>query len=61
MGKIAPLGVSVLGNTYRVTNLNESVGGRKNVTDQTALVAQKAALLATLDMWSISNPDDYDM
>lgn len=54
-------GVSVLGNTYRVTNLNESVGGRKNVTDQTALVAQKAALLATLDMWSISNPDDYDM
>ena len=54
-------GVSVLGNTFRVTNLNESVGGRKNVTDQTALVAQKAALLATLDMWSISNPDDYDM
>ena len=54
-------GVSVLGNTFRITNLSESVGGRRNVTDETALVAQKAAILATLDMWTVSNPDNYDM
>ena len=54
-------GVSVWGNTFRLTNLNEGIGGRKNITDQTAIVAQKAAILATLDMWSISDPDDYDM
>lgn len=54
-------GVSILGNTFRITNLIESVGGRRNVTDETALVAQKAAILATLDMWTVSNPDNYDM
>ena len=54
-------GVSIWGNTFRLTNLNEGVGGRKNITDQTAVVAQKAAILATLDMWSVSDPDDYDM
>ena len=54
-------GVSILGNTFRITNLSESVGGRRNVTDETALVAQKAAILATLDMWTVSNPDNYDM
>ncbi|MBR5567276.1 MAG: DUF4886 domain-containing protein [Bacteroidales bacterium] len=54
-------GVSVLGNAFRITNLSESVGGRRNVTDETALVAQKAAILATLDMWTVSNPDNYDM
>lgn len=54
-------GVSIWGNTFRLTGLDESVGGRKNITDQTAIVAQKAAILATLDMWAVSNPDDYDM
>lgn len=54
-------GVSIWGNTFRLTNLDESVGGRKNITDQTAVVAQKAAILATLDMWTVSDPDDYDM
>ena len=54
-------GVSILGNTFRVTNLDESKGGRRNITDQTAVVAQKAAILATLDMWNVSDPDDYDM
>lgn len=54
-------GVSILGNTFRITNLSESVGGRRNVTDETALAAQKAAILATLDMWTVSNPDNYDM
>lgn len=54
-------GVSIWGNTFRLTNLDESKGGRRNITDQTAVVAQKAAILATLDMWSVSDPDDYDM
>lgn len=54
-------GVSIWGNTFRLTNLDEGVGGRKNITDQTAIVAQKAAILATLDMWNVSDPDDYDM
>jgi polyhydroxyalkanoate synthesis regulator phasin len=54
-------GVSIWGNTFRLTNLDESIGGRKNITDHTAIVAQKAAILATLDMWTVSDPDDYDM
>ena len=54
-------GVSIWGNTFRLTNLDESKGGRRNITDQTAIVAQKAAILATLDMWNISDPDGYDM
>ena len=54
-------GVSIFGNTFRVTNLDESKGGRRNITDQTAVVAQKAAILATLDMWNVYDPDDYDM
>ena len=54
-------GVSIWGNTFRLTNLDESIGGRKNITDQTAIVAQKAAVLATLDMWTVSDPDDNDM
>ena len=54
-------GISIWGNTFRLTNLNESTGGRRNITDQTAVVAQKAAILATLDMWTVSNPDDCEM
>ena len=54
-------GVSIWGNTFRLTNLDESKGGRRNITDQTAIVAQKAAILATLDMWNVSDPDAYDM
>ena len=54
-------GVSIWGNTFRLTDLDESKGGRRNITDQTAIVAQKAAILATLDMWNVSDPDGYDM
>lgn len=54
-------GVSIWGNTFRLTDMDESRGGRRNITDQTAVVAQKAAILATLDMWNVSDPDDYDM
>lgn len=54
-------GKSILGNTFRVTNLDESIGGRRNVTDKTALTAQKAAMLATYNMWEILNPDKFDL
>jgi hypothetical protein len=54
-------GVSIWGNTFRLADLDESKGGRRNITDQTAVVAQKAAILATLDMWNVSDPDGYDM
>ena len=54
-------GISIWGNTFRLTDLDESKGGRRSITDQTAVVAQKAAILATLDMWNVSDPDDYDM
>ena len=54
-------GVSILGNSFRLIDLDETIGGRKNITDQTAAVAQKAAILATLDMWNVFDPDDYDM
>ena len=54
-------GVSIWGNAFRLTDLDESKGGRRNITDQTAVVAQKAAILATLDMWNVYDPDDYDM
>lgn len=52
-------GVSILGNTFRLNNLDESVGGRMSITDQTAPVAQKAAMLATYNMWEVMNPEDY--
>jgi hypothetical protein len=54
-------GVSILGNSFRLNNLDESVGGRMSVTDQTAPVAQKAAMLATYNMWEVMNPDDYPL
>lgn len=54
---IAPInGVSIIGNTFRVTGLTEGTG-KRNVTDETAPIAQEAALLACCDMWEVSNPD----
>ncbi|MBQ3152913.1 MAG: DUF4886 domain-containing protein [Bacteroidaceae bacterium] len=59
---IAPrTGISVLGNTFRETNLDESVAGVKNITDDTVIIAQKAAMLATYNMWSVMNPDEYEL
>ena len=59
---IAPrIGVSVLGNTFRETSLDESIDGVKNITDETSNVAQKAAMLATYNMWKIMNPDEYNL
>ena len=54
-------GVGILGNTYRITGLDESLEGQRNVTDTTALIAQKAAMLATYNMWSIMNPEEYNL
>ena len=58
---IAPrCGISVLGNSARI-----DVSGKKskyppvNVTDENALIAQKAAYLATKDMYHCQNPEDY--
>lgn len=55
---IAPRnGVSIEGNTFRITNLDESIGGRKNVTNETAPIAQNAAIMACCDMWNVIRPD----
>lgn len=59
---LAPrFGISVLGNSWRKDNLDENQAGVLNVTDETALVAQKAAILATYNMWGIMNPDKYEL
>jgi hypothetical protein len=58
---VAPInGVSIIGNSYRVTSLTEG-SGKMNVTDDTAPIAQKAALLATCNMWEVVNPEDYEV
>ena len=54
-------GVSIFGNNYIITGLDESLEGQKNVTSETALVAQKAAMLAAYNMWEVMNPDDYEL
>lgn len=58
---VAPInGVSIIGNSYRVTSLTEG-SGKMNVTDETAPIAQRAALLATCNMWEVVNPEDYNL
>lgn len=52
-------GVSVIGNTYRNTSLDETTAGVKVIDDDNALLAQKAAMLATYNMFEINNPDNY--
>lgn len=54
-------GISILGNSFRRTSFDESVAGVLNINDSNALVAQKAAMLATYNMWEIMNPDEYDL
>ena len=59
---LAPrFGVSILGNTFSCNDIDESIGGRKAITPERALVAQKAAMLAAYNMWEVMNPDDYDL
>ena len=50
-------GVNVIGDTFRVT-VDETVAGQISVTDDTAPLAQKAAILACCDAFSISNPEE---
>lgn len=50
-------GVNVMGDTFRVT-VDETVAGQISVTDDTAPLAQKAAILACCDAFSISNPEE---
>lgn len=49
-------GVSITGNTFRA-NVDESVAGQMSITDETAAIAQKAAMLATYDWYNINKPD----
>ena len=56
----APRFGSVEGNTFRVTGLNENTKGVTNVTDETAPIAQKAAILAVKNMYEISDIDNFD-
>lgn len=53
-------GISVLGNTYRVT-VDETVAGQVSVTDANALLAQKAAILACTDMFTLNNPSEITL
>lgn len=58
---IAPrCGISVLGNSARIDVSNiASKYPSVNVTDENAHIAQKAACLATKDMYHCQNPEDY--
>lgn len=53
-------GISILGNTYRTSHLDETVAGVKNITDETALVAQKAAVLSTINKYQVLDVDSFD-
>ena len=58
---IAPrYGISVLGNSARIDVSNiESKYPSVSVTDENALIAQQAAVLATKDMYHVINPEMY--
>lgn len=54
----APRFGSVVGNTYRNTSLDTTVPGVELINDANALLAQKAAMWATYNMFELTNPDD---
>lgn len=55
----APMyGISIMGNSYRNDSYDETQPGVVSITDKTAPLAQKAALLAAKDMFSVQNPED---
>lgn len=56
----APRFGSIEGNTFRITDLDENTKGVKNVTDETASIAQKAAILAVKNMYEVTNIDCFD-
>ena len=49
-------GKSITGNSFRQT-VDETISGQMSITDTTAPVAQKAAMLATYDWYNINKPD----
>lgn len=50
-------GISILGNTFRKTDLDETSPGVKNINDTNAALAQKAAFAACYDRYDIKNPE----
>jgi len=63
---IAPrTGVGIVGNSARYTvpesEIAQATYPTIDVTDSNALVAQKAAMLATCNMFEVVNPDDVDL
>lgn len=56
----APRFGSIEGNTFRITDLDENTKGVRNVTDETAPIAQKAAILAVKNMYEVTNIDSFD-
>ena len=57
----APRYGTVIGNGFRLTTLDENQKGVFNITDETALVAQKAAVLATKNMYQVTDVDSFDV
>jgi hypothetical protein len=56
---LAPrIGVSIIGNTWRKTDLDETERGVKNIDNTNALLAQKAAMWATYNWYELANPED---
>lgn len=53
----APRFGSIVGNTFRKTDLDENTKGVKNITDETASIAQKAAMWATYNWYEVVNPE----
>lgn len=49
-------GKSITGNSFRQT-VDETISGQMSITDTTAPVAQKAAMLATYDWYNINKPN----
>lgn len=50
-------GKSIMGNLYRDTSVDTTKAGVKVIDDANALLAQKAAMLATYNMFQINNPE----
>lgn len=51
--------VNIVGNTYNTISPSEAADGVVSVNPANALVAQKAALLAVCDMFSVQNPEEH--
>ncbi|MBR5892073.1 MAG: DUF4886 domain-containing protein [Bacteroidaceae bacterium] len=57
---LAPRFGSIIGNSWRYTNLNENTAGVKKITDETVSFAQKAAVLAMRNMYQLTDVDSFD-